>query len=148
MPEHVGRSGSKLANFAIREVGPTEVPYMNDRMLTVVRRGQLGTLIGTLVVVLIRPVGRSPPGLVYRVGGGQDPDSLLAAANEGEVPNLDCSIYTGTEQMLAVWMPVDGGADALIVGGDFLLWAFVVAEVPALYGAIVGAKSELDGVGG
>jgi hypothetical protein len=49
--------------------------------------------------------------------------------------------------MLAVWMPVNRRTSALVVSCDLLLGGLVVAEVPALYGAIVGAKGKLYSIG-
>jgi hypothetical protein len=48
--------------------------------------------------------------------------------------------------MLAVWMPVDGGADALVVSCNFLLGPLVMAEIPSLYSSVVSAESEFYGV--
>jgi hypothetical protein len=43
-------------------------------------------------------------------------------------------------------MPVNGGADALVMSCNLLLRPLVIAEVPSLYGSIVRAKGELYGV--
>lgn len=49
--------------------------------------------------------------------------------------------------MLTVWVPVDGGADALVVSCNLLLGPLVMAEIPSLYGSVVRAESELYGIG-
>lgn len=76
----------------------------------------------------------------------QNMGGFLAAASNGEVPDLDGAVDAGAEEMLTVWMPVDGGADALVVGSDFLLGALGIAKVPALDGAVVCAKGEFYSV--
>lgn len=73
---------------------------------------------------------------------------FLAAASNGEVPDLDGAVDASAEEMLTVWMPVDGGADALVVGSDLLLRAFGIAKVPALDSAVVCAKGKLYSVSG
>jgi len=149
MPEHVGRGGGEAVDFSKRQEGAAKVPYMDDGMLAVIRGGQLGALVGALFLGgVVGPIGRPPLGCVDGVGGVQGPGRLLSAMGDGEVPDLDGTIDAGAEEVLAVGMPVNRGAHALVVGGDFLLWALVVAKVPTLDGAIVGAKGKLDGIGG
>lgn len=60
----------------------------------------------------------------------------------GKVPYFDGSIYTGAEHVLTIGVPVDRGANALVVGCDFLLRALVVAKVPTLYVTVISAKGK------
>jgi hypothetical protein len=115
-------------------------------VLAIVRGGQLCALVGTLFVILIRPVWRSPSSLVHWERCVQDVSSFLAAPSDGEIPDLDGSIHASTEQVLTVWVRVDGSADALVVSCNLLLGSLVMAEIPALNGSIVSAEGELDGV--
>jgi hypothetical protein len=48
--------------------------------------------------------------------------------------------------MLAVWMPVDGSADALVVSRNFLLRTLVMAEIPSLDGSVISTESEFYSV--
>jgi hypothetical protein len=127
---------------------PPEIPQMDNGMIPIVRGDELCALIHALFVVFVRPVRGPPPCLMNWVGGSHYIGSLLSTAVDGEVPDFDSPIHTGTEQVFAVWVPVDGSASFLVVSGDLLLWAFRVAEVPTLDGAVVGAESKIDSVGG
>jgi hypothetical protein len=70
---------------------------MDNRVLAIIGRGYLCALVGTLFVVLIGPIWRSPSSLIYREGGVQDVSGLLAAASDGKVPDLDGSIDASAE---------------------------------------------------
>lgn len=76
----------------------------------------------------------------------QHMSSFLAAASDGKVPYLDGAVDASAEEMLAVRVPVNRGADALIVGCDLLFGALWVAKVPALNGAIVSSEGEFYSV--
>ena len=148
VPEHVRGGRGKLVNFTKGQMGTAKVPHVDHGVLAVVGGGQLGALVRAFVVVLVGPRGRAPAGAVDGIGRGQDPNGLLSATDDGKVPDFDGAIDASAEQVLAVGVPVDGGANALVVGGDVLLGGAVVAEVPALDSAVVGAEGKLDGIRG
>ena len=129
-------------------MGSAKVPHVYGGMLAIIVRGQLGALIGASLLVVVGPVWRPPPCFMDRIGRGQNPGRLLAAPILGKVPYFDGSIYTGAEHVLTIGVPVDRGADALVVGCDFLLGALVVAKVPALYVTVVSAKGKFYSIGG
>src|SRR5205085_1068097 len=63
------------------------------------------------------------------------------------VPDFEMFVLASADQMLPIWMPVDGGANS-IMGVDAQHSHVVPAHVPFLHGPTVGAKGKLDAVGG
>jgi hypothetical protein len=148
MPEHIRGGSGKLVDLPKGQMGTSSVPDMDDRVVTIIGRSQLGAPIDALVVILVGPVRRPPASIIDGIGRGQYLDRLLATTVDGEVPYLDGMVNASAEQVLAIRVPVDGSADALVMGSDLLLGPLVVQEVPALDDAVVGTEGELDSVGG
>jgi hypothetical protein len=97
VPKHIGGSTRKLINLPKWQERSTEVPHMDDGVFAIIRRGELCALVNALFVVLIGPVRWSPARLVDWERCVQDVSSFLAAASDGEVPDLDRSIDASTD---------------------------------------------------